>query len=426
MDTIGPQILLQVFLIALNAFFAATEIAVISLNAAKLRKMMEDGDKKAGKMLKMVEEPSGFLSTIQIGITLAGFLGSAFAAENFSDPLVQWITQDLGFTAISTSTLNTLSVVLITIVLSYFTLIFGVIRAIATVMRPVIWFLSASTNAVLRLLRMKVEAEEEQVSEEEIRLMVDLGEEKGTIDASEKELIENIFDFDNTRVDEVMTRCVDMISIQKDTSPEEILSLIRSSGLSRFPVYGRDINDILGILNTREYLLNQSEEQPLPLTDLLRPAYFVPDSIHTDDLFQDMQKNKLHIAIVIDEYGETAGLVTMEDLLEEIVGNIYDEYDPQEELEIEQIAENRWRVSGDAPIELLEEQMDISFPEDVEFNTLGGLIISQLRAIPADGSSLDLEAYGLKIHVDQVSRRRIRRAFVEKLPPVPVEQEQEE
>ena len=200
MDTIGPQILLQVFLIALNAFFAATEIAVISLNAAKLRKMMEDGDKKAGKMLKMVEEPSGFLSTIQIGITLAGFLGSAFAAENFSDPLVQWITQDLGFTAISTSTLNTLSVVLITIVLSYFTLIFGelvpkriamqkpmavakiacgVIRAIATVMRPVIWFLSASTNAVLRLLRMKVEAEEEQVSEEEIRLMVDLGEEKG-------------------------------------------------------------------------------------------------------------------------------------------------------------------------------------------------------------------------------------------------------
>ena len=431
MDTIGPQILLQVFLIALNAFFAATEIAVISLNAAKLRKMMEDGDKKAGKMLKMVEEPSGFLSTIQIVITLAGFLGSAFAAENFSDPLVQWITQDLGFTAISTSTLNTLSVVLITIVLSYFTLIFGelvpkriamqkpmavakiacgVIRAIATVMRPVIWFLSASTNAVLRLLRMKVEAEEDQV----------------TIDASEKELIENIFDFDNTRVDEVMTRCVDMISIQKDTSPEEILSLIRSSGLSRFPVYGRDINDILGILNTREYLLNQSEEQPLPLTDLLRPAYFVPDSIHTDDLFQDMQKNKLHIAIVIDEYGETAGLVTMEDLLEEIVGNIYDEYDPQEELEIEQIAENRWRVSGDAPIELLEEQMDISFPEDVEFNTLGGLIISQLRAIPADGSSLDLEAYGLKIHVDQVSRRRIRRAFVEKLPPVPVEQEQEE
>ena len=410
MDTIGPQILLQVVLIALNAFFAATEIAVISLNAGKLRKMMEEGDKKAGKMLKLVEEPSGFLSTIQIGITLA--------------------------------------VILITIILSYFTLIFGelvpkriamqkpmavakiacgVIRAIAAVMRPVIWFLSASTNGVLRLLHMKVEAEEEAVTEEEIRLMVDLGEEKGTIDASEKELIDNIFEFDNTKVEEVMTRCVDIVAIQKDAQPEEILSIIRASGLSRFPVYGRDINDILGILNTREYLLNQQEDAPQAVVQLLRPAYFVPDSIHTDDLFQDMQKNKLHIAIVIDEYGETSGLVTMEDLLEEIVGNIYDEYDPLEEKEIEQVAENRWRVSGDASIETMEEEIGISFPEEVEFNTLGGLIISQLRTIPADGSILDLQAYGLKIHVDQVRHRRIQRALVEKAgPPEPAEEKDDE
>ncbi len=448
MDTIGPQILLQVVLIALNAFFAATEIAVISLNAGKLRKMMEEGDKKAGKMLKLVEEPSGFLSTIQIGITLAGFLGSAFAAENFSDPLVSWITQDLGFTAISQNALDTLAVILITIILSYFTLIFGelvpkriamqkpmavakiacgVIRAIAAVMRPVIWFLSASTNGVLRLLHMKVEAEEEAVTEEEIRLMVDLGEEKGTIDASEKELIDNIFEFDNTKVEEVMTRCVDIVAIQKDAQPEEILSIIRASGLSRFPVYGRDINDILGILNTREYLLNQQEDAPQAVVQLLRPAYFVPDSIHTDDLFQDMQKNKLHIAIVIDEYGETSGLVTMEDLLEEIVGNIYDEYDPLEEKEIEQVAENRWRVSGDASIETMEEEIGISFPEEVEFNTLGGLIISQLRTIPADGSILDLQAYGLKIHVDQVRHRRIQRALVEKAgPPEPAEEKDDE
>ena len=448
MDTIGPQILLQVVLIALNAFFAATEIAVISLNAGKLRKMMEEGDKKAGKMLKLVEEPSGFLSTIQIGITLAGFLGSAFAAENFSDPLVSWITQDLGFTAISQNALDTLAVILITIILSYFTLIFGelvpkriamqkpmavakiacgVIRAIAAVMRPVIWFLSASTNGVLRLLHMKVEAEEEAVTEEEIRLMVDLGEEKGTIDASEKELIDNIFEFDNTKVEEVMTRCVDIVAIQKDAQPEEILSIIRASGLSRFPVYGRDINDILGILNTREYLLNQQEDAPQAVVQLLRPAYFVPDSIHTDDLFQDMQKNKLHIAIVIDEYGETSGLVTMEDLLEEIVGNIYDEYDPLEEKEIEQVAENRWRVSGDASIETMEEEIGISFPEEVEFNALGGLIISQLRTIPADGSILDLQAYGLKIHVDQVRHRRIQRALVEKAgPPEPAEEKDDE
>ena len=432
MDTIGPQILLQVFLIALNAFFAATEIAVISLNAAKLRKMMEEGDKKAGRMLKMVEEPSGFLSTIQIVITLAGFLGSAFAAENFSDPLVQWITQDLVFTAISTSTLNTLSVVLITIVLSYFTLIFGelvpkrvamqkpmavakiacgVIRAIATVMRPVIWFLSASTNAVLRLLRMKVEAEEEQVSEEEIRLMVDLGEEKGTIDTSEKELIENIFDFDNTRVDEVMTRCVDMISIQKDTSPEEILSLIRSSGLSRFPVYGRDINDILGILNTREYLLNQSEEQPLPLTDLLRPAYFVPDSIHTDDLFQDMQKNKLHIAIVIDEYGGTSGIVTMEDIMEEIVGNIFDEYDLEEEEDICALDENTFSISGKADLSDVAEILGIEFEDEADYDTLGGYLIGRLGRIPEDDEMPEIVLGDWLFQIKQFEEKRIEKVL---------------
>ena len=174
-------------------------------------------------------------------------------------------------------------------------------------------------------------------------------------------------------------------------------------------------------------MLNQQEDAPQAVVQLLRPAYFVPDSIHTDDLFQDMQKNKLHIAIVIDEYGETSGLVTMEDLLEEIVGNIYDEYDPLEEKEIEQVAENRWRVSGDASIETMEEEIGISFPEEVEFNTLGGLIISQLRTIPADGSILDLQAYGLKIHVDQVRHRRIQRALVEKAgPPEPAEEKDDE
>ena len=306
MDTPIPQILLQVVLIALNAFFAATEIAVISLNPGKLRKMMEEGDKKPAACSRWWKNRPDFY-LLSKSVSLWPDFWEVPLRRRISP--IRWysgLRRNLGFTAIPTGTLNTLSVVLITIILSYFTLIFGelvlkriamqkpmavakiasgVIRGIAVVMRPVIWFLSASTNAVLRLLRMKVEAEEEAVTEEEIRLMVDLGEEKGTIDASEKELIENIFEFDNTKVDEVMTRCVDIIAIQKDARPKDILALIRSSGLSCFPVYGRDINDILGILNTREYLLNQGEAQPLPLTEMLRPAYFVPDSIHTDDLF---------------------------------------------------------------------------------------------------------------------------------------------
>jgi len=251
-DSIPQQLLVQVILILLNALFAATEIAVLSLNGTKLKKLKEKGDKTADKLLKLVEEPSGFLSTIQIGITLAGFLGSAFAAEGFSDPLVHWLYDDLGFTTFSLGTLNTLAVIVITIILSYFTLIFGelvpkriamqksyevaklscgIVRAVAFVMRPVVAFLSFSTNAILRLLHLKTEAEEEQVSEEEIRMMVDLGEETGVLDEDEKEWITNVFEFDDTPVRDIMVRAGEVIAVSIDATKEEILKLISEEGL---------------------------------------------------------------------------------------------------------------------------------------------------------------------------------------------------
>ena len=361
LSSIPQQLLLQVLLILLNAFFAATEIAVISLNPTKLKKLEEDGDRKAARLLKMVEQPAGFLSTIQIGITLAGFLGSAFAADNFSDYLVSWVYDDLGVRAIPLGVLDTLSVIVITLILSYFTLILGelvpkriamqkpmqvakiscgVVSAVAFVMKPVVWFLSFSTNLVLKLLHMKTEAEDETVTEDEIRMMVELGEEKGTIDTGEKEWIQNIFEFDDTSVREAMTRQPDVKMFSVEAETKEILQTIEETGLSRYPVYGKNTNDILGILNAREFLLDLNREQPKGLRALLRPAYFVSEMIHTDDLFRDMQQKKVHIAVVIDEYGEMSGVITIEDMLEEIVGNIYDEFDPAELPEIEPLGEN--------------------------------------------------------------------------------------
>ncbi len=445
MDDPLPKILILVILIAINAFFAAAEIAVISLSETKLRKQAEEGDRKADRLLKLMQAPDSFLSAIQIAITLAGFLSSAIAADSFSDPLVDWLVNDLHVTAVPPGVLNGLMVVLITVVLSYFSLVLGelvpkriamkktekvarfvvgTVCAVAAVFRPVIWLLSKSTNGVLRLFGIDPAADPEDVSEDEIMMMVDLGEERGAIEPTEKELIENIFELNDTTAEDVMVHRTDMVMIQADDSTEEILNTIRESGVTRFPVYEEDADDIIGILNTRDYLLNAQEEQPKGLRDLLRPAYFVPESVRTDALFRDMQNKKVHLAIVVDEYGGTSGLVTMEDLLEEIVGNIYDEFDPQEEKDIEQLEDNLWKIAGSCQLDQVAEALDVEFPEDVESDTLGGLVFAQLTAIPEDGSQLEVDACGLHIKVQELSDRRVEWALVSKLAPPEPEPEE--
>ena len=441
------SILILVILTAINAFFAASEIAVISLSETKLKKQAEEGDKKAKKLLALMQAPDNFLSAIQIAITLAGFLNAAFAADSFADPLVNWLVNDLHFTALPAGALNTIMVVLVTIILSYFTLVLGelvpkrvamkktegvaratvgVVWAVATVFRPVIWLLSKSTNGVLRLMHIDPKADEEEVSEDEIRMMVDLGEERGAIEANEKELIDNIFEFNNTTAEDVMVHRTDMVMIWADDPPDEILRTIRESGMSRFPVCEEDADDIIGLLNTRDYLLNAQLPHPKSLRELLRPAYFVPESVRTDVLFRDMQSKKVHMAIVVDEYGGTSGLVTMEDLLEEIVGNIYDEFDPQEEKVIEQLEDNLWRVSGSCELDQVAEALDVEFPEDVESDTLGGLVFAQLSAIPEDGSQVVVDTCGLHIQVQNFTDRRVEWALVSKLPPASEKTEDEE
>lgn len=434
MDSIPSQLLLQIVLIFLNAFFAATEIAVLSLNTTQLEKDAEEGDKTAKRLLKLTQEPSGFLSTIQIGITLAGFLGSAFAADNFSEYLVTWIYHDLGFHSLPMAVLDTLSVIVITLILSYFTLVFGelvpkriamqkpyevsklscgVVLGVAKVVKPVVKFLSLSTNTILRILHLKTEADEDTVTEEEILMMVELGEKRGIVDEDESEWIQNIFDFDDTCVREIMTHGVDVVSIALDASQEEILKTIQETGFSRFPIYDQDEENIIGILHVRDYLLNL-QTKAHSLKDLLTPAYFVPETMTADNLFDDMQKSNIHFAIAIDEFGQMSGVITLEDLVEEIVGNIYDEHDHRDQPPIMAINDHQWRVSGNVNMEELIQEIDVSIPLDEDYDTIGGYIYSHLRSIPKDGTTKTIHVGQLTFQITKIQNRRIKEVIITK------------
>lgn len=442
-DRLFWLIMLQLVLIAINAFFASAEMALVSVNTNLLRKEADEGDKKAKKLLELSEEPTAFLSAIQVAITLAGFLGSAFAADNFAGPLTDLIYSGLGFTALGEETLNSIMVILITLVLSYFTLVLGelvpkrlaqhspekvarlvcpVVSAIKTFLKPIIWVLTKSTNLCLRICRINPNEEDEQVTEDEIRLMVDIGEESGTIDANASEMIDNIFEFDNNIARTVMTRAIDVITIPANATDEEIFEILKESAYSRYPVCGEDINDVIGVLYAKDYYLDRlSPNENKPLADIIRPAHFVPETVKCDVLFREMQKINRHIAIVVDEFGAVSGIVTLEDLVEEIMGNIYDEYDEEEkeeeEKDITEIEENVWRVAGFAELEKLSEVIGFELPEDADFSTLGGMIMNELSEIPEDGETeIEVEACGLHIKVEKVEDRRIEFAIVTKLP----------
>lgn len=438
MDPLIWQLILQLLLILINAFFASTEIAVVSLNASKLRADAEEGDKRAAKLLRLLEAPTAFLSTIQIAITLAGLLGSAFAATNFSERLTNWLVLDRGFTALPAETLNTLIVILITLVLGYFTLVLGelvpkriamqkpmqiariaapVVSVLSVLMRPAIWLLSVSVTAVLRLFGLKNQAKSDIVTEEDIRMMLDESEEEGLIESAEGEMIDNIFEFNNIQIYDVMTHRVDVESIDVEDSREEITELIRSTGFSRFPVYEEDQDNIIGVLYVKDFFLNQDT----PLRELLKEPIFVPDSMICDDLFRKMQREHIHFAIVTDEYGSFLGVITLEDLIEEIVGNIYDEYDEKEDYIIPN-PDGTWTISGRAELKDVEKALDIELSEREEFNTLSGLILNETEEIPKGGDQFEVIVDGLRIEVLKVVDRRIEETRVSLLPTEPQEE----
>lgn len=402
------QILLQIILIALNAFFAATEIAVISLNEKKVRALAEDGNKKAVKMLKIIEEPTQFLSTIQIGITLAGFLGSAFAADNFAEVLSAAISKAFNLSADNTKIINTVAVVLVTLILSYFTLIFGelvpkriamkhkeklansvcgIISFLAAVLKPIIWFLTISTNAVLRLVGIDPHEKEEPVSEEDIVLMLDAGADEGSLDHDDIEYIKNVFKLDKMTAEDVMTPRKSVISISYDASDKEILEIIEEESYSRIPVYEDNPDKIIGILHACDYLLKRNEKN-FNLKSILHTPVFVPETVSLDVLFKDMQTDHNHLAVVVNEYGETSGIVTMEDILEEIVGEIWDERDEEID-EFKKIGDNAYKVLCTASLEDFREYFKLEDEEELDVSTVNGWITEITGIIPEVNYSFD-------------------------------------
>lgn len=416
MSDIARQLLLQLILILLNAFFAATEIAVISLNEIKLRARAEDGDKKAVKMLKMIEEPTRFLSTIQIGITLAGFLGSAFAADNFAERLTGFVMKSFDVPASQFGAINTASVIVITLVLSFFTLVLGelvpkrvamkhkeklaeavcgAVSGLALVLKPVIWLLTVSTNGVLRLFGIDPNEKEEAVSEEDIVLMLDAGGDEGTFDSDEISYIKNVFKLDALTAESVMMPRENVVFVSADATQEEILSLIEKERYSRLPVYSETTDNIVGILHTRDYLLNYNKEG-FSLKDILLEPTFVAEGMHLDVLLGDMQKTHTHIVIVVNEYGGTAGIVTIEDIIEELVGEIWDESDEAVE-DIKKIGENTYKVLCSTEITAFFDYFSLEMPEGLDVLTVNGWLTEMLGNIPAQCQEVEYENLSIKV-----------------------------
>ncbi|MBQ8954504.1 MAG: HlyC/CorC family transporter, partial [Clostridia bacterium] len=306
--------------------------------------------------------------------------------------------------------------------------LFGPMIFMRKLFRPMTALIDAATGAVMRLMGEDPSKADENVTEDEILAMVDMGEESGSIESNEKELIENILEFNDLTAGDCMVHRTDLTAIDVETPEEELIGIIRDTGFSRFPVYGDDIDDILGILTTRAYLLNARlpKKERQSLRELILPAFYVPENMRADVLFHEMQSRKSHMAIVVDEYGGTSGLVTLEDLLEEIVGNIYDEFDQQAGQEIIPQPDGSWRVAGSVELEPLCEALGIDEIESEEFDTLGGLVFSQLTAIPEDGSHPEVECFGLHIRVDELADRRVEWATVRKLEPKTEDKEEHE
>lgn len=430
-DPILWQILLQLVLIGLNAVFACAEIAVISMNDNKLAQLVSQGDKRAVRLARLTNQPARFLATIQVAITLSGFLGSAFAADNFSDRLVRFLIS-IG-TPIPEATLNAVSVVLITLILSYFTLVFGelvpkrlamkkaeplalgmasMISFVAKLTSPIVFFLTLSTNGILRLLGLDPNAEENEMSEEEIRMMVEIGNQKGVIDEEEKELIQNVFDFDDTSVGEFATHRTKLSILWLEDDPQKWEITIHETRFSRYPICEGSADNVLAILNVKDYFRLQNKNRDTILAHAVHPAYFVPQSICADVLFRQMKASRNHFAVVLDEYGGVYGVVTLYDLIEQLVGDL----DPklQEEADdtsIEQLSEQSFRVGGGATLGVVNKVLGLSL-SGPEHSTFGSFVFDRYGFIPIDGTQFELSAENLQIKVTEIQNHRLKSALV--------------
>lgn len=422
----GPifiPIILQIILIALNAVFASAEIAVLSMNDAKLEKMASDGNKGAKRLVALTKQPARFLATIQVAITLSGFLGSAFAAENFSDKLVNLLV--MAGVTIPRGTLNSIAVILITLILSYLTLVFGElvpkrvamkktekialgvsgsVSLIAKIFAPVVSLLTASTNLLLRMMGIDPESDDEEVTEEEIRMLVNAGGEKGVIDEDEKDFIENVFEFDDLTAEEVATHRTEISIIWAEDDTEEWEKTIHEKRYTRYLVCGETEDDVIGVLDARDYFRLEDKSRESVLAKAVKPAYFVPNTVRADVLFQRMRREKQRLAVVLDEYGGLCGIITLIDLVEQLVGELGGEDGP---VDILRISADVWQIYGSAATRDVCEELGMTFPEEYTSSTFGGLILEELGFIPDDGTCPELELDGFKVRINQVRDHRI-------------------
>ena len=424
-NSIISLLLIQIILIALNAVFASAELAVLSVNESKINRLAERGSKKARRLRKLLKEPAKFLSTIQIAITLSGFLGSAFAADGFSDPLVDWLI-GLGAT-LSRNTLDTLSVIFITLVLSYFTLIFGelvpkriamkksealalkvsgIVSGISVLFKPIVWLLSVSTNAVLRMLGIDPNETEEQICEEDIRMMVETGGETGAIDKDEQTFIQNVFEFDDLSVGEILTHRTDLTMLWLEDTDD-----------SRYPVCDGSPDRVVGVLNAKVYLREKDKSRDNIMCSALEPAYFVPETVKADVLFRNMKQTHNTFAVVLDEYGGLTGVVTIQDLIEKLVGELQENPSISEtaEPQIRQIDCDTWEISGNAELDEIERAIGVTF--DTEYiNTFTGYIFDCLKGIPDDGkTNIELKLDNISVTIKEIKDHQVVLAEIKRI-----------
>lgn len=418
-------LILQVVLIALNAIFASAEIAVISMNETKLKKMAADGDKRAKRLSVLTEQPAKFLATIQVAITLAGMLSSAFAAESFADPLVEMlVASNIG---IPETILKSVCVLLITTILAYFNLVFGelvpkrvamkksemlalglsgLLRGVSRIFAPLVWLLTISTNAILRLAGIDPEDDEEEVSEEEIRMMLEAGNEKGTIDEEEVEMIQKVFAFDDTSVEEVCTHRIDVVTLDMDDDMDVWNETIYNSRYTYYPITGEDDDDIIGVLDAKDYFRLDDKSRENVLKCAVNKPYFVPETVKADVLFRNMKQERKYFAILLDEYGGLSGIITLRDILQLLVGDFYEEDDIVEEADIVQISKLEWKIQGCADLEEVAEALEVTLPIE-EYDTFGGYVCGVLGHVPDDGTSCQTETDCMHIVVHTVDNHRI-------------------
>ena len=426
---------LQILLITVNAYFAGTELALVSVSEIRLRALADEGDKRAKQLLKLTGKPEKFLSTIQIAITLSGFMGSALAADSFAEPLHQWLL------SLSVNVPETVLVIVITLILSFFTLVFGelvpkrvaqrkgeamalkrvgFITSLAKLFTPFVWLLSASTNAVLRMRGIDPHEEVEQVDEEDIRLMVDAGSESGTIDHEEKELIRNVFEFDDLNAGDIATHRTEVALLWMEDDISVWEETIHENRHTLYPVCEDSADHVVGILNAKDFFRLSDKSRESVLENTIKQPYFVPENVKADVLFRNMKSTRNNMAIVLDEYGGMTGIVTLYDLVEQLVGEFDSDDAPVTEgestepvLPVEQISDDTFALHGNVELSELSEATGLTFEEE-DCDTFTGLVFSELGYIPDEGEQdIELVIGRMTIRITEVQDHMVKESTVQ-------------